>query len=221
MWTNLGDTWTLIWDKIVNFFPNILGATLILVIGWAVAILVEKLVDRLLRAVQLQTLFQLAKIEDLVKKAGSKLDTTGLISALFKWIIFLVAFIAAVNVLNLPTVTYFLEGVLGYLPQVIAAIAILLIGAVLAHFIANIIKGSIKAGGVGFAQTLSTIARYVILIFAVITALYQLNIAQGMLNTLFIGLVALLAIAGGLALGLGGQGVAKEYLEKLRKDLED
>lgn len=220
-WSSLADSWTAIWQKVVNFLPNVLGAFLILVIGWVVAILVEKLIDKLLRAIQLQTLFELVKIEDLVKKAGSRLDGTALLAAVVKWILFLVAFIAAVNVLNLPTVTLFLEEVLGYVPNVVAAVGILLIGAVLAHYLAAIVRSSIKAGGIGFAQTLGSIVRYSILAFAFVAALYQLNIAPALIHTIFIGFVALIALAGGIALGLGGQGVAREILEKLRKDLQD
>jgi len=220
-WTQVGDSWTSIWDKVANFLPNLVGAFLILIIGWIVAILVEKLLDRLFRALQLPTLFAMAKVEDLIKKSGTKLDTTGLLAATVKWILFLVAFIAAVNVLNLPTITLFLESILAYVPNVIAAVGILLIGTVLAHFLSNVISSTVKIGGIAFAQALSTIARYSIIIFAFVAALYQLNVAPAFLQTLVIGIVAFIAIAGGIAFGLGGQGVARDFLEKLRKDLQE
>jgi len=220
-WTQVGNSWTSIWDKVANFLPNLVGAFLILIIGWIVAILVEKLLDRLFRALQLPTLFAMAKVEDLIKKSGTKLDTTGLLAATVKWILFLVAFIAAVNVLNLPTITLFLESILAYVPNVIAAVGILLIGTVLAHFLSNVISSTVKIGGIAFAQALSTIARYSIIIFAFVAALYQLNVAPAFLQTLVIGIVAFIAIAGGIAFGLGGQGVARDFLEKLRKDLQE
>jgi len=220
-WTQVGDSWTSIWDKVANFLPNLVGAFLILIIGWIVAILVEKLLDRLFRALQLPTLFAMAKVEDLIKKSSTKLDTTGLLAATVKWILFLVAFIAAVNVLNLPTITLFLESILAYVPNVIAAVGILLIGTVLAHFLSNVISSTVKIGGIAFAQALSTIARYSIIIFAFVAALYQLNVAPAFLQTLVIGIVAFIAIAGGIAFGLGGQGVARDFLEKLRKDLQE
>jgi len=220
-WTQVGNSWTSIWDKVANFLPNLVGAFLILIIGWIVAILVEKLLDRLFRALQLPTLFAMAKVEDLIKKSSTKLDTTGLLAATVKWILFLVAFIAAVNVLNLPTITLFLESILAYVPNVIAAVGILLIGTVLAHFLSNVISSTVKIGGIAFAQALSTIARYSIIIFAFVAALYQLNVAPAFLQTLVIGIVAFIAIAGGIAFGLGGQGVARDFLEKLRKDLQE
>ncbi|PIR70737.1 MAG: hypothetical protein COS97_02170 [Candidatus Nealsonbacteria bacterium CG07_land_8_20_14_0_80_40_10] len=220
-WTQVGDSWTSIWDKVANFLPNLVGAFLILIIGWIVAILVEKLLDRLFRALQLPTLFAMAKVEDLIKKSSTKLDTTGLLAATVKWILFLVAFIAAVNVLNLPTITLFLESILAYVPNVIAAVGILLIGTVLAHFLSNVISSTVKIGDIAFAQALSTIARYSIIIFAFVAALYQLNVAPAFLQTLVIGIVAFIAIAGGIAFGLGGQGVARDFLEKLRKDLQE
>jgi len=91
----------------------------------------------------------------------------------------------------------------------------------LAHFLSNVISSTVKIGGIAFAQALSTIARYSIIIFAFVAALYQLNVAPAFLQTLVIGIVAFIAIAGGIAFGLGGQGVARDFLEKLRKDLQE
>lgn len=219
-WNSVIDSFRGIWDKIVTFLPNVLGAAIILVVGWIVAYLVSQVVDRVLRLVQLQTLFEAAKVEDVVKKMGIKVDTTGIIASLVKWILVLVAFIAAVDVLNLDTVTDFLNTVLGYAPSVVSAAAILLVGAIFAHFLGNLVTGSLRAGEIAHAQTVGNVIRYAIITFAVLSALIQLQIAANLLQTLFVGFVALLAIGGGIAFGLGGQGVAREIVEKIRKELQ-
>jgi len=220
-WLNIvSDAWMTIWERFVNFLPNIIGAAIILVIGWIVGVIVAIIIDRLFRIVGLQALFEKAKVEDVLKKANADKDATALLAAVAKWIVYLVAFIAAANALKLTEVAVFLNSILAYLPSVIAAMAILLIGLVLAHFLSAVVKGSVQSAGLGFADTSSLLVRWSIIVFAFLAALNQLGIAESLINTLFIGLVALLAIAGGLAFGLGGKDAAKEMIEKVQKELK-
>lgn len=215
---SVADTWAVLWDKLINFLPLLVGAVLILIIGWLVGWALGLLVDRVLRAISLPALFETVKIEALLKKAEIGVDTTALLAGLVRWIIYIVAFIAAAQVLNLPTVAAFFDQILGYLPQVVAAAAILLIGAVAAHFFEKVVSGSVKAAGLRHATSTGALVRYSVLVFAFLAALAQLGVATPLIQTLFTGFVALLAIAGGLSFGLGGQGLAKELLEKLRKE---
>ncbi len=220
-WFNITrDSWTSIWDRFVNFLPNLIGAFIILVVGWIVGMLVALVIDRLFRIIGLQTLFEKAKVEDVLKKANAEKDSTALLASVAKWIIYLVAFIAAANTLKLPDVASFLDTILAYVPSAVAAGAILLIGLVLANFLSNVIKGSVLAANLGSADMVAGIVRYSIVIFAFMAALAQLGIAGSLINILFIGLVAFLAIAGGLAFGLGGKDVASEWLENLKKQLK-
>jgi len=209
-----------IWDRIIAFLPDLLGALVILIIGWVIADLIAWAIDRVLRLLRLPDLFKTAKVEELVKRTGSQLDTTGLLAALVKWILLLVTFIAAADVLELDTIQEFLDRVLGYLPNVIAAAAILLIGAIFAHFMAAVVKGAVSAAKLKFMELVGNTTKYAILVFAFLAALNELGIAETFLQTLFMGFVAFLAIAGGLSFGLGGQKVASEWLEKLKREFE-
>lgn len=207
-------------DRIVNFLPNLLGAVIVLVIGWLLAVLLEKLLKRVLKLIGLQKLFEIVKIESIVKKAKFKTDTVGIISALVKWIILIITFLTAADVLGLPQVADFFAVILGYVPNVIAAAAIILIGAVLAHFLADVIRGSTEAGGLAYSSFLAKLTSVAIWIFSILAALVQLGIAHDLIRTLFTGVVALLAIAGGLAFGLGGQDAAKRLIAKVESDLK-
>lgn len=207
-------------NRVVTFIPNILGAVIVLIIGWIVGALLEWAVENVLRATGLQTLFERVKIEEIVKKTESKKDTSGLIGSVVKWVILLVSFIAAADILQLTPVREFFNSVLAYVPSVVAAAAILLIGAILAHFLARVIESSVKASSLSFGSTAASITKYAILIFTVIAALSQLGVATPFLQTLFTGLVAMIAIAGGLSFGLGGQGAAKDAIEKVRREVE-
>jgi len=220
-WTNIvSDTSTNIWDRFVNFLPNLIGAVIILVIGWIVGMLVAWAIDRLFRLIGLQTVFEKAKVDEVLKKGDTEKDTTALLASVAKWIIYLIAFIAAADTLQLPTVASFLDRVLGYLPSVAAAGAILLIGLILANFISSVVKTSVNASRLGSADTVAAITRYAVIIFTFIAVLIQLGIAEALLNTLFIGVVAFLAIAGGLAFGLGGKDAASAWLEHFKKQMK-
>jgi len=207
-------------DRIVNFLPELLGAVIILVVGWLLAILLEKLLNRVFKLIGLQKLFEIVKIEAIIEKAKFKIDTSGIIAAFVKWIILIITFLTAADVLGLNQIADFFAVILGYVPNVIAAIAILLIGAVLAHFLSDVVRGSTEAGELAYSSLLAKLTSLSIWIFAILAALVQLGIAHDLIRTLFTGLVALIAIAGGLAFGLGGQDSAKRLLGKIEADLK-
>lgn len=206
--------------RLSNFLPSLVGAILILIIGWLIALLLEQVVDRVLRVVGIQKLFERARLEDLVRKTGTSRDTVGLLAGLVKWIVYLAIFLAAASVLHLQEITNFLDQALAYMPSVVAAIAILLIGGILAQFMSEVVRGAVSAANLGYAGFLSSLTRWAIWIFAILTALFQLGIAAGIIQTFITGIVAALAIAIGLAFGLGGQKTASDILDKVRKDFE-
>lgn len=220
-WTTaVSDSWTSIWDRFVNFLPNLIGAAIIIIVGWLIGMLVALVIDRLFRIIGLQTLFEKAKVEDVLKKGSVGKDATALLASVAKWIIYLVAFIAAANTLKLPDVANFLNAILAFMPSAVAAGLILLIGLILAHFLSNVVKGSLMAAGLAMAEAVALVVRWVIIIFAFLAALSQVGLAQNMISTLFIGVVAFLAIAGGLAFGLGGKEAAQDLIDKVCKELK-
>lgn len=214
------DAWLSIWERFINFLPNMIGAIVIMVVGWLVGMALATVVDRLFRLVGLQALFEKAKVEDVLKKANSDKDATALLASVVQWIIYLVALIAASNALKLTAVSDFLNSILSYVPQVVIAVIIVLIGLVLAHFLSAVVKGGVKSANLNFGDTASLVVRWSIITFTVLAALAQLGIAESMINTLFIGLVVFLALAGGLAFGLGGQKAAAEVIENVKKELK-
>lgn len=216
----ISDALTEIVNRVIGFIPSLVGAIVILIVGWIVASLLEWAVENIIRAVGLQTLFEKAKIEEIVKKTESKKDTSGLIGAVVKWVLMLVALVSAADVLGMTQISSFLDSVLGYVPAVVASSVILIIGAIFAHFMASVVRSSVTAAKLAFAEAASAMVKYAILVFSFLAALHQLGIASALIQTLFTGLVAMLAIAGGLAFGLGGQNTAKELVEKIRKEAE-
>ena len=217
----LSSSWINVVDRIIQFLPNFLGAILVIIFGWLVAIVLEKLFDQVARIIGLQTLSERIRLEDSLKKSGIKMDLAKLIGAFVKWVVMIVSFLAAAEILTLNTVADFLNRILAYAPNVAAAAAILLIGVILANFLAQVIMSLVKGTGLGYADILGTITRWSIVIFAFLAALMQLGIAQAMIQTLFTGVIAFLAIAGGLAFGLGGKDAAADLINKVKKDIEN
>jgi hypothetical protein len=137
-----------------------------------------------------------------------------------KWFVILVFLMASLQVLGLVAVTYFLQSiVVGFLPNVIIAVLILLVAAVLAEVAQSVVVGAARAADIRGAGIAGTVAKWAIWIFAILAAMEQLQIAQGILQTLFTGVVVALALAFGLSFGLGGQEAAARFIEKTREGM--
>ncbi len=212
--------YNLLWG-VVNFIPNFLFAIIIFLIGWVIASYLGMLVQQIVRAIKVDHALRSAGVESAVQRAGYTLNSGAFLGNLIKWFVIVVFLMASLEVLGLSQVSFFLQQiVVGYIPNVIVAVLILLVAAVVADIAGGVVTGSAKAAGVVGAGFAGTIARWAIWIFALIAALSQLGIAAGLLQTLFTGVVVALSLAFGLAFGLGGQESAASLLNKVRDDFK-
>lgn len=208
-------------EKFANFLPNLLGALIIFVFGWLVAGVLRNLTLKILSMVQLEPFAEKVGLSDALKRAGATLTAPELIAELIKWATVLVFLSPTVEVLGLSQVTQVINSVLLYIPNVLVAVLIIMFGAIFADLTAQFVRGGASALGSSTARVFAVITKYAIVIFAVLVSLSQLGIAQQLIATVFTGLVAMLAIAGGLAFGLGGKDTAAEILEKLKESLRE
>ena len=214
------DSFRVLWDAVAVRLPNWIAAIIVLILGWLVASLVAQVVQKVLVAIQIDRLADRLGMDRLSSQVGRKLSLAALGAWLVKWFVIIGAFFAAADILNFDEVTDFLyQQVIPYFGNVIVAMAILLIGVVAANFLAEVVRSSVKAAGLTAAGALAAITRWAIVIFAFLAALSQLNVAPTFLQTLFVGVVAMLAIAGGLAFGLGGREHAKKILDNIEHNL--
>ena len=221
-WT---DAFTITFEQlladVIAFAPNILVAVILIVLGWIVGAGIGKLVARIVGALRVDAALKSAKIDQVVERAGFRFSSGGFLGGLVKWFIIAVFFVVALDVLNFGPVTDFLSQVVFYyLPQVIAAVLILLVAALLAQFVHNLVVGTAKATDIGSPYFLGTLARWSIWIFAILAALAQLNVAPALVETLFTGIVVALALAMGLAFGLGGKEAAARYIERVQGQID-
>lgn len=207
-----------IWGRFLIFLPNLVGAIVILLIGWIVAVGLDRLVTQILHQLRIDSALAKVGTKTLFEKAGFNLDVSDFIGGLVRWTILLIAFLAASDILGLAKVTDFLNQILVYIPNVFVAIAILLIGVLAAHFFAGLVRGTVGAAKVHSAQFLSAVTKWVIYVFTILVALNQLGIAAAIIDRLITAIFFLIALAGGLAFGLGGQKAAADVLDDIRKD---
>jgi hypothetical protein len=211
-----------LWVGVIGFIPELIVALIIFVIGWIIASLLARAVEQVIAAVKLDSALRGAGVEATLTRAGFTLNSGRFLGALVKWFIIVVFLVAALDVLHLDQVTMFLrQVVLGYLPQVIVAVLIMLVAVVIAEAMRKVVVGSAKAAGIRSAGFLGAVTKWAIWIFALLAALLQLGIAVTFLQTLFTGVVVALSLAFGLAFGLGGQSAASRYLDHLQSEMKD
>ena len=209
-----------LWSGAIGFLPKLIVALIIFIAGWIIAVALGRLISQIIKALKLDKALQAIGADSTLSKAGFKLDSGAFIGGLIKWFFIIVFLVAAVDVLGLSQVNIFLrEVVLLYLPNVIIASLILIVAAFIAEAAKKVAVGSAKAADVPSANMIGGVVKWAIWIFAILAALYQLGIAGVFAQTIFTGFVAMLAIAGGLAFGLGGKDAASRYVEKLREDI--
>ena len=209
-----------LWYGIVQYLPNILVAVIIFVIGWLIGAALNKVIVQLAKSIKLDHALKGTGLTDTVERAGYSLNIGAFIGTLVQWFIIIAFLTASLDVLGLAQVNAFLQStVLMYLPQVIVAVLFLVIGAVLADAAQRIVSGAGRAAEIKSAGFAGTIAKWAILIFAVLAALDQLQVAQAFVQTLFTGIVVAVSLALGLAFGLGGQQAAARYIEQVRDEM--
>ena len=196
------------------FLPSFFAAIIIFLFGLMLGKWVKALVVKILEAVKLDWLLRKAGLGSYLNKADIRDKIEVFFGELVRWLIVLVFSMAAVNIVGLTTVSSVLNSLLGYIPNIISAVLVLTIGVLLAGLIESLIKGAVSQVDVRSSRMLAKIASYLVVVVSALAAVNELGIAQSLINTLFIGVVATLTLGIGLAIGLG----ARELVAKILMD---
>ena len=200
-------------SRLLGFIPTLIGALIIIIIGWIIAGIIAKIVTVVLRKIPLQRAADSIGITGFLQRSGVKQDLAGIIGTIIKWYIRLITLEAAFDTLGIPQVAQLFNTVILFLPNLIVALIIIFVGLLLGQFVSNLVRGLISGTGAGNPGVFANITYYAIVGFAVFMALNQIRIAQSLLNILFTGLIGAVAIAVGLAFGLGGRETAARMLD--------
>jgi len=194
--------------SIMDALPALIGALLILIIGYIIAKVLQGIVTRVLQSMGFQGWMERGGIKQFFDRSQTRQTPLSILGKLVFWLVFFIAISMAVDTLGITAISEVLAQFIAYIPQIIAAVLILILATLLANFVAGIVRGATGSSIAG------SIAQYGIIVFAVFAALTQMGIAEELIAPTFLILLGSVALAAALAFGLGGQNVAQRLVEQ-------
>jgi len=209
-----------LWEGLVAYLPSLIAGIIILIVGIFLAKAIEKLVQKVIAAAKIDELIAKINVIRKIEEGGTKVVFSQIFAWLVKWFVYVVLLVAVSDILQLGQFTLFLNEIALYLPNVIIAVLILVAGFILGYFVDDLIVKVLKSTKEKLANLVGAVAKWAIIVFTVLAALIQLNVATQMIQMLFTAIVFMLAVAFGLAFGLGGRDAAKELIEEVKRDIK-
>lgn len=213
----IGTSLTTLWSGVAGFAPKLVAAVVVFLIGWFIAMLLGKVAYHIVKVLHVDSALTKVGFRQAWEKSGFRLDTPHVFYELVKWFFIIVFLMAATNILGLGEVSEFLRTVVFYLPNVIVAAIILLIGILVAKFLEGLVRASVKAAGLVSANFLGALTKWAVFVFSLLVALSQLGVADDIIRIVVVGFVAAGALAAGLSFGLGGVKHADEMIANLKR----
>lgn len=201
----------------MSYLPILLGALVILIVGWLVAKAIRRVVEWLLATIHFNTLADKAGVSETLRKGDLQLTVSQIVSGLVYWLIMIMVLVMVVNALGFPRASDILERLFAYIPRVIAALVVLVVAMFLATFVSGIVRTTAANAKLPNPTLLAGASRWTIIIFAVTISLAQLGIAPVLVTTTFNILLGGVVLALALAFGLGGKDAAARYLDELKQ----
>lgn len=191
-----------------SYIPQLVGAIVILIVGYIVAKILEAVVGRVLQSIGFDRWMERGGIKQFFDRAETRQTPHSILGKLVFWFVFIIAITMAADALGIPQVSAVLAQLIAYIPSIIAAILILILAALLANFLSSIVRGATGS------DLLASIARYAIIVYAVFAAITQLGIAVELTAPTFLIVLGAVALAAAIAFGIGGREVAQDIIEK-------
>ena len=205
------------WERVATFVPKLLGFLAIIIIGYFVAKGVAKVVDKLLERVGFDRWVERGTLKETLRK--SRFDASDIMSTIAFWAIFLLVLQLAFGVFGANPVSDLIEGLISYLPNVFAAVLILVIAAALGKVVTELLSATL--GGVSGGEWIARGAGIAVLVVGVFAALNQLEIAPEIVNGLFYAILAVIVGSAIVAVGGGGIQTMRQYWERASTGLDD
>lgn len=201
---------------ISSFLPKFIAGTILLLIGVVLASVLKQVVLEISKALKIEMFLRKYGVPE----ARSDFNWSNILAEIIRWFVIIIFLIPTADVWGLPQIVTVLNTFLLYLPNVFVAAIIALVGFVFARLSHDLVHASMHGVSADTAQTVASVTKTAIIIFVLLAVLNQLGVASDLIRILFTGFVVMVALAGGIAFGLGGQGAAKEILDSLRRKLK-
>ncbi len=208
-----------LWSGFIYFLPFIVGAVVVLIIGLIVASGLGALVEKVIAALRLDAALAKTGVDEYFRRGGMELNVARFLGKLVYWFVVIAFFLAAADILRFSALSEFLRAVLYYVPQVAVAVLIMLAAVVLANFLRSLVRASVASAKMHTSKFLGALTWWSVVVFGFLAALSQLGIAVTIINIILTGFVVMLAIAGGIAFGLGGRDYASYLVSRLRDEV--
>ena len=195
-------------SQFFSYLPQLLGAIVILIVGYIVAKILQAVVGRILQGIGFDGWMERAGIKRFFDRADTRQTPASILGRLAFWFVFIIAIVMATDALGIRQVSAVFSQLIAYIPNIIAAILILILASLLANFVAGLVRG---ATGM---DVLGTVAQVAIIVYAVFAALTQLGIAVQLTAPTFLIVLGGVALAAAIAFGIGAQGVARDIVER-------
>jgi hypothetical protein len=192
--------------------PRIIGFLIIVAIGWFIATLIARAVATLLRSIRFNDMAERSGFAGFVANTGVETDSSGFVADIAKWFVRLITLVVGFDALGLPAVSDVLRLLLLWLPNLAVAIVVLILGGLAANWLAGLVRGAMAKADLGNPDLLATVTRVAVWAFAIVIAVNQIGVARDLVNTLFMAAVGAVALALGLAFGIGGRDTAAEMV---------
>jgi hypothetical protein len=210
------------WDafatKITVFLPELIGAIIIFIVGLISAKLIKMAIVKFLRLVRFDTAADKTGVKEFLNKGSIFKTPSEIVGLLVYWFIMILVIIASFDALGLPIVSDILNDIFLYIPNVVVAVIVLILGLLFANLVSAIIRTAASNSGMANAEGLGKVGLYSIVIFSGLIALTQLGIGEEILGDAFVIAFGAIALALAIAFGLGGKDVATDYLRKWLED---
>ena len=205
------------WQNLTEISPSIFWAGLVLLLGILVAKWIAAIIVVFLSKIKLNQILKRMGLEEALSKIDASLNAPKFFGEIVKWFFIVLSLMASSEILGLIQFSQFLEKVIGYFPNIFISALIFVVAVFLSDFSQKIVVGTLKEEKITYSRFLGRMIRWAIWLFAILAILYQLQITPSLILTIFIGMVATISIALGIAFGLGGKDLAAKILKELEE----
>jgi hypothetical protein len=206
--------------QIGQFLVNVLLVIVILIVGWAISRLIKTVVVNVLKKISLDKISERFELSSILAKGGIKYSLSELIAVVCYWLAILVTFVVALTTVNLVTGSL-LDKIVSYIPNIVAAIFILVVGMFLAALLKTIVQAAASNAGIGNSALLGRVTEIIVIVFAILMILEQLKVGIKISEITLSIILGSVGLGFALAFGLGCRDIAErtvtDLIEKLKK----
>jgi len=200
--------------QLASFLPKLIGAVIILILGWIIAKIIKTISIKLLKLIRLNIITEKGGVDKFLHNGGVKKSPIEIIGTLFYWLIMLIVILAAFNSLGLSVASELFNQIILFIPNIIVAVLVIIFGLFLAKFISQALTTYFTNVGIENARTISKIAQYAIIVFVISISLTQINVGEEIVANAFLIIFGAICLALALAFGLGGKEWAANIMKK-------